>query len=131
MKKTKGRVSIPQNPVSLLTLGDKVYKKHLAEGANSKLNLLEGFDLTKVGATIAPCLASHNLAEDYKQKMEAEYRKRDLLLPDIEETLRACKSLLKGIYIKNPKLLGEWGFSVDDTKKSTEIPESLDSPEIQ
>jgi hypothetical protein len=114
MSKTKGRVEIPDNVEELLTLGAKVYKKHLDDGANSKLNLLEDYNWNVVGPTIALCLASHNLAEEYKAKMEEEYRKRDLLLPEIDATLRSSKTLLKGIYAKNPKKLGVYGFSVDD-----------------
>ncbi len=122
MSKTKGRVEIPDNVEELLTLAAKVYKKHLDDAAESKLKLLEDYNWNSIGPTIATCLTSHNLAEEYKAKMEAEYRKRDLLLPEIDAILRNSKTLLKGIYAKNPKKLGDWGFNIDDSapiKKET------------
>ena len=115
MSKTKGRVEVPKNIEELLTLAAKVYKKHLDDAAESKLKMLEDYNWNDVGPKIANCLASHNLAEEHKAKMEAEYRKRDLLLPEIEGVLRSSKALLKGIYAKNPKKLGDWGFNIDDS----------------
>jgi hypothetical protein len=59
----------------------------------------------------------HTAAEDFKRKMEETYRERDISLPNIESAVRAASALLKGVYAKNPKRLGDWGFNVDDTKQ--------------
>ncbi|WP_207896533.1 hypothetical protein [Flaviaesturariibacter flavus] len=54
--------------------------------------------------------------------MEIAYRERDLLMGDIDGIIASSRDVLKGVHKKNPKRLGEWGFTVDDTpkqKKST------------
>jgi hypothetical protein len=116
-KTTKGRIDIPQNVEKNLTLAQKVFDKHLADGNASLLNNLDEMDWGVTGTKIAECLKKHQEAEDYKRKMEEAYRERDLNLPEIQEILRASKSLLKASFPKNPKKLGEWGFMVDDTPK--------------
>jgi hypothetical protein len=116
-KITKGRVDIPKNIEEYLTLAQKVFDKHLSDGDASLLHNLDGMDWKVTGAKIAECLRKHQEAEDYKRKMEEAYRERDLTLPEIQEILRASKSLLKAAFSKNPKKLGEWGFTVDDTPK--------------
>ncbi len=116
-KQTKGRVAIPRNIEENLQLASKVYEKHQKDGASSLLNNLDDMDWDKMGPNIALCLQKHLEAEELKRKTEEAYRARDLYLPDLNELLRASKGLLKGVYSKNPKKLGEWGFSVDDSPK--------------
>ncbi len=116
-KQTKGRVAIPTNIEENLQLTAKVYEKHQKDGASSLLNNLDDMDWDKMGPNIALCLQKHLEAEELKRKMEEAYRTRDLYLPDLNELLRASKGLLKGVYSKNPKKLGDWGFTVDDSPK--------------
>jgi hypothetical protein len=116
-KTTKGRIEIPKNVEELLTLAEKVYEKHKADGDASLLHNLDGMEWKVTGEKIAACLKKHQEAEEHKRKMEEAYRDRDLSLPEIQEILRASKSLLKAAYSKNAKKLGDWGFSVDDTPK--------------
>jgi hypothetical protein len=116
-KTTKGRINIPLNIEENLDLAKKVFDKHKADGASSLLNNLQDYDWDKIGANVSICLAKHLEAEEYRRKMEGAYRERDLHLPEINEALRASKSLLKAAFSKNPKKLGDWGFSVDDTPK--------------
>ncbi len=120
MATTKGRVLISRNPEQLLRLAKKVYDKHVADGATSDLNNLDNsiYDWTKVVPTIATCTSLHDLAEDYKAKMEEAYRKRDALLNPIEEHVKGSSAFLKGKYAKQPKKLGSWGFEIDDTVKA-------------
>lgn len=116
-KTTKGRIAIPQNIEENLQLASKVYEKHQKDGASSLLNNLDDMDWNVDGANVALCLQKHLEAEELKRKTEEAYRTRDLYLPKINELLRASKGLLKGVFAKNPKKLGEWGFSVDDSPK--------------
>ncbi len=120
MATTKGRVVISRNPEELLKLADKVYTKHVADGATSDLNCLDStaYDLAKVGPTIATCQDLHDLAEELKGKMEEAYRKRDALFTPIEEHVKGSSAYLKGKYAKQPKKLSNWGFEVDDTPKA-------------
>jgi hypothetical protein len=116
-KTTKGRINIPKNVEEHLALAQKVFDKHQLDGKNSVLSTLADLDWNAIGPKIANCLAKHREAEECRRKMDEAYRERDLVLPEIEEILRASKSLLKAVYTKNPKKMGEWGFSVDDTPK--------------
>lgn len=120
MANTKGRVVVSRNPEELLKLAEKVYKKHVADGATSDFNNLdaETYDWAKVGPTIAPCLEFHDLAEELKRQMEEAYRKRDALFTPIDEHVKGSSAYLKGKYAKQPKKLGNWGFEVDDTAKA-------------
>jgi hypothetical protein len=119
-KVTKGRIIIPQNVEEGLQLAQKVYEKHTQDGASSLLNNIEGYSWAEVGGKIETCLKKHLEAEELKRKMEEAYRERDLIAPEVMTILRASASLLKAVYSKNPKKLGEWGFSVDDTPKVKE-----------
>jgi hypothetical protein len=116
-KTTKGRVLIPQNVEESLKLAQKVYEKHKSDD-NSILKNIDSMDWAVIGPKISECLQKHTEAEELKRKMEEAYRDRDLVLPEIVEILRVSKSLLKAAYSKNPKKLGEWGFTVDDTPKT-------------
>lgn len=120
-KLTKGRVLIPRKIEEHLSLAEKVYQKHQIEGQGSILNSLEGLDWAQIGPKLAECAKKHEEAEEYRRKMEEAYRERDLVFPQIEEILRASKSILKAAYSKNPKKMGEWGFTVDDTPKVKKI----------
>lgn len=117
MANTRGRIKSSSNPVKILEVSEIVYAKHLADGDSSQLSTLVDYDWAIVGPTIATAKAKHAQAERLKGEMEAAYRERDLLMPAIDEILKASKNLLKAINSKNPKRLTEWGFSVDDTPK--------------
>lgn len=45
------------------------------------------------------------------------YRACDVDVPAIRAIVQNSAQVLKGIYAKNPKVLGEYGFVVDDSKQ--------------
>ena len=52
----------------------------------------------------------------YSQKKSKEYyRQRDDDLPGIRAIVQNSAQVLKNIYAKNPKVLGDYGFVVDDS----------------
>ena len=51
------------------------------------------------------------------KKAEQYYRERDKDLPAIKAIIQNSAALLKSINAKNPKVLGDYGFIVDDTKR--------------
>ncbi len=116
-KRTIGRVTVPKDADSLLKLASTVYAKHTEEGAASFLNSLDDYKWSEIGVTVQKTLDLHRQAEEFKKKAEECYRERDKYLPNIESVVRSSKSLLKAIYTKNPKKLGEWGFVIDDSPK--------------
>jgi hypothetical protein len=117
-RRTTGRIEISANAEEGLDLAQKVFDKHLADGSRSILLELDGMDWAVVGPTIAPCLADHKEAEALTKKAEELYLRRDAALVSITEIVRASKNILKGKFTKNPKALGDWGFTVDDTPKA-------------
>jgi hypothetical protein len=121
-KTTKGRVKLPRNPVELLTLAQKVYDIHTALGTNSKLLNLEDQDWSVTGSKVKVCLSHHLKAEDLKRQMEEEYRLRDLDIQEISDIVGDSRDLLKGVFSKTPKRLGEYGFDVDDTPPVKKAP---------
>lgn len=117
-KRTIGRINIPKDAGSILKLAEIVYAKHNQEGAASVLHSLDDYKWSEIGASIETALEQHKQAEEYKRKAEECYRERDKYLPNILGVVRSSKSLLKAIYSKNPKKLGEWGFNIDDSPKT-------------
>ncbi len=112
---TKGRIVKPKNPSEGLALATKVYKKHVNDGATSELKNLDGYNWDTIGPTIQQAQDYHTAAEDFKGKMEEQYRLRDAAYKPIQEITDASSSYLKGKYKKNPKKLADWGYSIDDT----------------
>ena len=117
-KKVNVRVSIPKNVQELLELSSNVYAKHVADGSSSPLNALQDVKWETIGPKIAVGLQKHFEAEDLKRKMELAYKERDASVVDISEVLAASRDLLKSIYSKTPKKLGEWGFDTADSPKA-------------
>ena len=118
MARTAGRVVLSRNPKENLELAQKVYDKHVALGADSPLKLLEDVDWSLSGPKVTAATTANNQAEFHKGEMEKEYAKRDLLLPEVVNALKASIKLLKASYGGNPKKLTDWGISVDDTPKA-------------
>lgn len=115
--RTSGRIIFPTNPVELLELAKKIYDKHVADGASSALNAQQDFNWNTDGPRIATCKSNNDKAEQAAKLAEQLYRQRDQDLPAIKAIVQNSGQVLKSIYAKNPKVLGEYGFVVDDTKQ--------------
>jgi hypothetical protein len=116
--RTKGRVVIPRNPGEMLDTAENIYQKHQADGASSPLNAMEFNKWQEVGPTIAACKAKHAEAEEFMKKADEAFAARDLLMGNITGAVKNSASLLKSIYSKNPKKLGDWGLTVHDSPQS-------------
>lgn len=115
--RTTGRIVIPTNPIDLLNLAQKIYDKHLADGAASPLNAMQDYSWAVDGPKIAPCKQNNDDAEAAARTAEQLYRQRDIDLPAIRLIVKNSAAVLKSINAKNPKVLGEYGLVVDDTPK--------------
>ena len=122
MNRTEGRIAVSRNIEDVLNLADSVYKKHQADGPASPLLNLDGISWGVVGPTLPKAMELHKEAERLKNQMEKAYRERDLLIPLIEEAVKASRNLLKALNRKNPKRLTDWGFVVND---SVQIPKMV------
>ena len=121
MANLKPSVAIPTNPAQELDLAKKVYAKHTAMAAASPLNALQTHTWAANGPQVANAIALHLQAEDLARQTEEAYRKRDILLAEIDHSLKASRDLLLGVYRDNPKILGEWGFEVNDAVRAKKV----------
>ena len=112
------RITIPTNPADRLSLAEKIYKKHQADGESSPLKAITSHSWDKNGPRIATGLEFHKQAEVLKDQSDLAYRKRDLEVTEVDESVKASRDVLLGIYRDNPKELLEWGFSVSDTPRA-------------
>ena len=119
MANTKPRVIIPRNPALKLKLAARIYAKHLDLADGSPLKAIESNSWSSTGPEIFNAQTFHQQAEDYKHKSELAYRQRDLLVAKIDESIKSSRDLLLGVYRKIPQSLGEWGFEVDVSPKSS------------
>ena len=115
--RTAGRIVLPTNPDEVLNLAQKVYDKHQADGAASPLNAQSDFNWATEGPKIVPCRKNNKDAAEAAKLAEKLYRERDKDLNPITAILKNSAALLKTIYAKNPKVLGDYGFVVDDTPR--------------
>ncbi|RAR74168.1 hypothetical protein [Flavobacterium aciduliphilum] len=121
--RTTGRIILPKNPAELLELANKIYKKHQEDGATSPLNAQQDFSWATEGPKVIPCKTNHEKAEEASKQAEQYYRQRDIDLPAIRAIVQNSAQLLKSIYAKNPKVLGEYGLVVDDSKPTKKAKE--------
>jgi hypothetical protein len=120
--RTAGRIVLPKKTAELLELAKKIYEKHAADGAASPLNAQQDFKWEVEGPKVDPCTTNHIEAEKAAKKAEEFYRQRDIDLPAIKSIVQNSAQVLKGIYAKNPKVLGDYGFTVDDSKRVKKTP---------
>ena len=113
--RTKGRIVIPKNVSELLALGEKIYAKHQADGAASPLNAQQDFSWSVEGPKVEPCKENHDKAEAAAKLAEKLYAERDRDFPALKAIIQNSAQLLKSVYAKNPKVLSEYGFVVDDS----------------
>lgn len=117
MPKNVLRIVIPRKIDELLKLAGLIYNKHLLDGAKSPLRTLSDYNWDEHGPKLQQAIAKHAEAEEYRRRMEQAYRERDLLMEDVDGLIKSSRDLLKGMYKKTPKKLGEWGFEVNDTPR--------------
>lgn len=112
----KKRVTIPVRDVkAMLDLAMKVQARHTADGANSVLNPL---NWKSIGSSIDDAIVLHEKAERAKRDMLEAYQQRDLKVDNILTGLRASRDILTGIYCREMKVLGQWGFEVLERRSS-------------
>ena len=118
MSSNKVRVEIPKNPAQLLALGERIYAKHSDMALTSPLNSMQNHTWEVNGPEVANALTLHQQAEDLQRQTDLAYRKRDLLLAEIDQSVKSSRDLLLGVFRDNPKELNQWGFDVTDTVRA-------------
>ena len=109
------RVIIPNNPKEKLDLAARVFSKHSSLGPTSPLSPL---DWSVHGPNINNALVLNDKAEDLKRQMEQAYEQRDLLLEPIDDLLKQSRDMLKSVYRKEPRKIGEFGYTVNSSARA-------------
>ncbi|RYY39808.1 MAG: hypothetical protein EOO08_09055 [Chitinophagaceae bacterium] len=118
MANTNPRIPIPRDPESLLALAGSVSAQHVLMGASSPLNAMEDFNWTQVLPDLQKAAALQSEIADLEKKVEKLYAERNRLLPSIAGAVKGSRDTLKGVYAKNLKKLGDFGFTVDHTPRA-------------
>jgi hypothetical protein len=118
MPNSKPRVNIPTNPAQELELAERINSKHVSDGVASPLNALQNHKWEDNASKITEALTLHQQAEELQRQANLAYRKRDLIVDEIDLSIKSSRDLLLGIYHDNPKELTQWGFDVSDSPKA-------------
>lgn len=110
----KVRVKIDTNAENLLNLANLIAQKHKELGDKSPLKPLAWDDQTQ---NVVKALELHKQAKEYQRLAEQAHEQRNTLLTNIDELVKQSRDLLKALYRSEPKKLGEFGFTVDDTPR--------------
>lgn len=121
MKSISIRIVIPTNVGELISLASLIYARHKADGKTSPLHAITDDPWDEYGPKIQEALIKHNEAEEHTRKAEQAYRERDQIIGDLDGLVKRTRDLLKAIFKKTPKKLGEWGFEVNDTPRIVKV----------
>ena len=113
MANPKYKIVIPTSASGLLKLAEDVYKKHQADADKSPLKAMQNHSWETNGPKIASALEIQAQAEKLKRQAEDLYKQRDLLIDQIDDSVKGSRDILMGIYRENPKELGNWGYEVN------------------
>jgi len=118
------RIPIPKNPEELIKLAKAVRDKHVALGAASPLNTIEG--IAGFGALVDAADSAHTDAKSLSKQAETATETRDNALgPDTNTpgTVRffvaASRDLLAAQNKGSEHKLGDWGYVVDASAQLT------------
>jgi hypothetical protein len=112
---SKGRIRIYTNVRQSLELAKKIYERHLVEGNESMLSLLEDFSWEATGPKISFCLEKHKEAISLGKQSEEMYRQRDAVLAEITDIVKASKALLNQRLALTPEKLNDWGITINSS----------------
>ena len=114
------RVKISTNAEQLLKLAELVAKKHQELGNTSPLKPL---NWDTQAENVGKALEFHKQAKEYARLAEQAHEQRDILVTPLDDLLKQTRDLLKALYRTEPKKLGEFGFTVDDTPRKKKVKE--------
>lgn len=112
------RVEVPTNPKELIDLAVRVYQRHTELGPDSPLNALASHTWIDNGLKVGEALALQKQAEDLKHQSEEAINKRNVLIPDLENSVKASRDLLMGVYRETPRTLSQFGFNIFESGHS-------------
>jgi hypothetical protein len=117
------RVNIPSNPGDLIALAKAISAKHIALGAASPLNGING--IAGFGAQVTAADTNNQQADLFYKQAETATEARDNALgPDtttpgyVRFYVTAARDVLAALNKGSEHKLGDWGFVVDASTQS-------------
>lgn len=106
------RVEIPRDPSEGIALLKEVKAEHERLGEGSPL---KGLEWDKIGPGLARAEEHDVNADQFRKDSERETGERNKDMPLVNESLRAARDILLGVYRSNPKKLVDFGYEVADS----------------
>lgn len=122
MARSPIRVTIPRNTAELLKLADLIYARHKQDGESSPLKSMEDYNWSETSDKLKQATTLQTQIEALRKQVEQIQAGIDLLAVDVKGSVTASRDVLLGVYKKNPKKLGDWGYEVDDSPKAKKEP---------
>ncbi len=113
MTADKQGIFMPNDPVELIILAEKIYARHCIMGDESPLLALQSNSWEENGPDVNNALRIQELTEKNVIFAQEYFRKRDELIIKIKASIQASHDLLSEIYRNNPKELAYWGFDTN------------------
>lgn len=114
------RIVYPKHFLQRTQLLKDIKKRHDTLGATSPLNpflVQNDIDMAADLADTIEAEKKHDKKEQAKRDAEMYSEKRDNLFDPVMENMRGIGQYLKGFFVNNPKELGHWGYTVDDSPR--------------
>jgi hypothetical protein len=114
-----------RNPSGILALADRIFARHMADGAASKLGATVP-EWATVSPKIADGLARDKRAKELVKELEKLYEERDNTAFECLPLIQRSAKVLRGVYgEQNLRQMGDHGYTVDDTPRA---PNALKAP---
>ncbi len=114
MAKSNVRIPLPTDPSEAITLLKKVKAKHEDLGTASPL---AGLKWGEISPALATAGEQDALSDSLRKQAEKATEARDAKMPVVTEALRSARDVLFGLNRDNPRVLGDYGFTVDDSPR--------------
>ena len=89
-------------------------------GDSSPLNpflIVNEIDMDDDEADVAAAEGEHKSAKQTEKDAEDLREERDNFFDPVMKNVRGMGQYLKGLYVKHPKHLGQWGYTIDDSPR--------------
>jgi hypothetical protein len=124
MARSPIRITIPRNTGELLKLADLIYARHKQDGDSSPLKSMEDYNWSETSDKLKQAKELQDQVEALRKQAEGLQAQIDALAIDVKGSVTGSRDVLLGVYKKNPKKLGDWGYEVDDSPKAKKEPKA-------
>ena len=112
------KIVLPSTIEDKIALAAKILAVDKEDKENSLLKGVNSPALKNKEESITNAQAYNEESIEYVNKSTIATKKRNLLIPDIDDYTKAARDVLMLIYAENPRELTRWGFTVNAATKS-------------